>query len=87
MEFDKSLSKINLKADRIGDSRARQCRVCGKGKYLRKSDGNPTSTKNFGGLEPRGSNKIMLFRCDYCGNLQLFHYEEKDIPGVWENKT
>lgn len=86
-EIDNSISIIKSNADRIGMKKLRKCKICGLGKYLMKSDGNQASTKNFGGIQPTASNKIMLFRCDYCGNLQLFHYEGKDVPKIWENNS
>lgn len=77
-EVDSFLSKIESDIDLLDPNIERICKVCAVGKYKLIVDRNPTGMRNFG-IEPVGVHSMKIFRCNNCGNVQLFSFEGKDL--------
>lgn len=83
-EVDKVLSVIKNNADLIDLEVKRKCKVCGLGHYELIVNEDITGTYNFG-ISSVGNRKWKIFTCSYCGNVQLFSYEEQ-TPQAWQSK-
>ena len=81
-EIDEVITMLEYKAQKLNDDVDRRCKVCGKGIYKMKSDGDPGRTKQFG-LTPTPGHNLKLYSCDYCGHMEFFFYDPKNIPPAW----
>jgi len=81
-EIDQILSVIDSGADIIRPNSLMPCKVCGKGTYQLMSD-HHQSPHHFG-LKPSGTRSYKIFVCDFCGNMQLFHFEKPGDVGPWK---
>ena len=62
------------------------CKVCTNGKYKLIADRRRHNDVLSFGLEPRSIRSFNIFRCDNCGNVQLFDFPGKKIPPAWPNE-
>lgn len=79
-EIDSLISRIESNVDLLDTNVERICKICGLGKYELIVDRNTTGMRNFG-IEPVGVHSMRIFRCNNCGNVQLFSFEDKDLKG------
>lgn len=86
-ELDKTLQRIKGGNVKLANNPKRACLVCAEGNYQRIVNGNNTDTRNFG-ISPTGTSGFKVYKCDFCGHIQLFHFENKEdvheLP-AWEN--
>lgn len=80
---DEAITMLDYKAQKLGDDIDRQCKVCGKGIYKMKSDGDPGRTKQWG-LIPTPGHNLKVYSCDYCGHMEFFFGDPKNIPPAWD---
>jgi serine/threonine protein kinase len=78
-EIDAALDLIDNDADPIGPNSARRCKVCGVGYYRNVSDFNMLRST---GVDPSGSRKARVERCDRCGNIQTFLASQEDLSSA-----
>ena len=78
-EVDRTILIMRRHGQQVTEGIDRLCGVCAAGTY-RAIGGHPANV----GIEPHGSNRVKLFSCSNCGHLQLFYFENGELPPSWQ---
>ena len=85
-ELDKMIKKIRSGNVRLANNSKRPCIICTEGSCQRIVNGGSTDTHNFG-ISPTGMSGFKIYKCNFCGHIQLFHFENTEdaheLP-AWE---
>jgi serine/threonine protein kinase len=81
-ELDGMMRLLKLSTDLEYNRINPRCRLCGLGKYSEMIDRNITDLHNFG-LQPAGTRTFKIFKCDRCGNVQVFAFGDRKDPPLW----
>jgi len=82
-EVDQTIYKVGISADSIGDDDDRPCKICGIGKYEIFADVDDHSGITNFGLNLVGQRKFKIFTCNYCGNVQIFTFNNENSLLAW----
>lgn len=86
-ELDKTIQRIKGRNVSLAHNTKRECLVCGEGKYGLIVNGNSTDAHNFG-ISPTGMSGFKIYKCGFCGHIQMFHFENTEDPNellAWRN--
>ncbi len=86
-EVNKFLNIIDRSADLIGEDIERSCKVCGIGVYKLIVDRDLLKITNFGFASTSHGITYKLFKCNYCGHIQLFAFDpDQELPAWTKGK-
>jgi len=80
--IDTTLGALQRNVQIVAEGIERLCRVCGLGRYEYVVNESSTGASNFG-LRAAGVTKFKIFSCNYCGHVEVFHFEGARPP-AWQ---